>query len=396
MNITFDPNTISGVFNNLAMAGIKRKEAEMNAGLRDAQMYQATMAGNKLGAQAEGEQFTLGRRKALLDAPPSDGPSYQQFMDRIFVNSGDTNAENLAKAAQIGQNMGFKGQAAEYVGGDRSKLNEYLSIASGKVYEPYKANGVTGYSVDEATGAQIKSAPELFGLHSNVQNSIAAENNAQAYNARMSGNQHVAQTNKINRDPAPASAGGTTVAPAPVAKPMPSSALKLQQEELDTIGTASGTQADIAAIEQQIRGGKLDFGPVSNLVNRGKNMIGASDEESRNFSSFRANIEKMRNDSLRLNKGVQTDGDAQRAWNELFENINDRGVVLQRLTEIKRINERAVALRKLNVDNIRANYGQPPMDTSGYQNVSAAIGGKPSLSADEAAELEQLRKRFGR
>ncbi len=161
-------------------------------------------------------------------------------------------------------------------------------------------------------------------------------------------------------------------------KPLPAAALKMQQEELNAIGTASAIQADLGAMEQQIAGGKLKFGGLRNLVNTGKNMAGFSDEESRNLSSFKSSLERLRNDSLRLNSGVQTDGDAQRAWNELFENINDTNLVKQRLGEIKKINERAVNIRKMNVDSIRGNYGHDSMDTGGYQNQPAAVGaGKP-------------------
>lgn len=160
-------------------------------------------------------------------------------------------------------------------------------------------------------------------------------------------------------------------------KPMPTAALKMQQADLDAIGIASATQADLSAIEQQVKDGKLDFGPISNLADKGLNMAGYSTEASRNKASFKSSLEKMRNDSLRLNTGVQTDGDAQRAWNELFENINDEGVVLQRLGEIKRINARAVQLRKMNVDGIRANYGRDPVDTSKYEGVGSALGAKP-------------------
>lgn len=156
-------------------------------------------------------------------------------------------------------------------------------------------------------------------------------------------------------------------------KPMPSSALKMQQQDLEAIGIAAGTQADLSAIEKQIADGKLNFGPVRNLVNRGLNMAGASTEESRNMASFKSSLEKLRNDSLRLNTGVQTDGDAQRAWNELFENINDVGVVKQRLGEIKRLNERAVKLRKMNIDSVRANYGKDPMDTAGFEDQESAL-----------------------
>jgi hypothetical protein len=76
-----------------------------------------------------------------------------------------------------------------------------------------------------------------------------------------------------------------------------------------------------------------------------------------------------------LNAGVQTDGDAQRAWNELFANINDTELVKNRLAEIQRINERAVNIRTMNVDTIRQNFGADPLDTSGYQAQESVIKG---------------------
>lgn len=173
-------------------------------------------------------------------------------------------------------------------------------------------------------------------------------------------------------------------------KPLPAPALKMQQQSLEAISTASNTQADLSAIQSQIDTGKLKFGPVSNLTNRGLNALGMSTEESRNFSSFKSSLEKLRNDSLRLNTGVQTDGDAQRAWNELFENISDTDVVKQRLAEIKKLNERAVVQHKLNIDGIRANYGQSGLDTSAYETQGSALGAggsgaKPAAVKDKAA-----------
>jgi hypothetical protein len=167
-------------------------------------------------------------------------------------------------------------------------------------------------------------------------------------------------------------------------KPLPASALKMQQESLDAIGTASAINADLGAIESQIEGGKLSFGPVSNAISSARNAVGMSTEESRNLASFRTNLEKLRNDSLRLNKGVQTDGDAQRAWNELFQNINDTALVKQRLGEIKRLNERAVQLRKMDIDGIRANYNQPELDVGGYTNQPATLNGGKAGNASSS------------
>lgn len=163
--------------------------------------------------------------------------------------------------------------------------------------------------------------------------------------------------------------------PLPPAKPMPAAALRMQQEELDAIATASSINADIGTVEQQIKGGKLNLGPIDNVLAKGRNMAGLSNESSRNYATFQATLEKLRNDSLRLNKGVQTDGDSQRAWNELLKNINDPKVVAQRLGEIKKINKRAATIRELNVENIRNNYGAGPLDTSSYSKQPTALGG---------------------
>lgn len=155
---------------------------------------------------------------------------------------------------------------------------------------------------------------------------------------------------------------------------LPTTALKLQQEELDAIGSASSIKSDLSAVKKQLEDKKLDLGPVSNLFAQGRNFAGFSNEKSKNFATFQATLERLRNESLRLNKGVQTEGDSQRAWNELIRNINDPGVVKQRIEEIERLNERAISLRKMNIDVIRSNYGLGSLDTSGQEAVTPSIG----------------------
>jgi hypothetical protein len=161
-------------------------------------------------------------------------------------------------------------------------------------------------------------------------------------------------------------------------KPLPPGALKMQQESLDAIGISSSINADLGGIAQQIEGGKLSFGPVDNLVSAGRNMAGISSEKSRNFASFKSTLERLRNESLRLNAGVQTDGDAQRAWNELFQNINDTELVKQRLGEIQNINKRGAELHQLRIDSVRSNYNAGPLDASAYKAQPAAVGASPA------------------
>ena len=172
-------------------------------------------------------------------------------------------------------------------------------------------------------------------------------------------------------------------------KPLPATALKMQREEVENIGLSGQISADLGKVISQIDQGKLDLGPVSNVVARGQNAVGMSSENSRNFASFEATLKKLRNDSLRLNKGVQTEGDAQRAWDEILTNINDPALVKQRLTEVQAINERAANLRKMNVDMIRQNYGYPPMADDAYKQ-PAAIGAD---AGDEDPITAELRRR---
>jgi hypothetical protein len=150
-------------------------------------------------------------------------------------------------------------------------------------------------------------------------------------------------------------------------KPLPATALKMQNEGLEKLAIASNNNAELGQVLNQINEGKLNLGLASNLEGAARNYTGFSNESSRNLSSFKSKLEKLRNDSLRLNTGVQTDGDAQRAWNELFENINDQELVKQRLGEIQKINARGADLQKLQVENIRGNYNAAPIDFTKYE-----------------------------
>lgn len=174
---------------------------------------------------------------------------------------------------------------------------------------------------------------------------------------------------------------GRTPANAPSEKPMPAPALRMQQEEIDAIGTAGAIKADLAAVRKQIEEGTLKLGFFRNMQSEGRQFLGVNDEASRQYGTFKNTLEKLRNDSLRLNKGVQTEGDAVRAWNEILTRINDPVFVRQRLDEVERINERAIALRRMNIDVIRRNYGHDPLDTSAQTAQPAAIGqGTPTAA----------------
>jgi hypothetical protein len=147
----------------------------------------------------------------------------------------------------------------------------------------------------------------------------------------------------------------------PGSKPMPVGMQTAEDNDLTALESADTINQQITGFIGQIDSGKLNFGPVANLISEGRLKAGMADESARNFGSFKAGMERLRNDSLRLNAGVQTDGDAQRAWNELFSNINDEKFVRQRLVEIAALNRKAIASKQAKIDLRRSRNGAEPL-----------------------------------
>jgi hypothetical protein len=234
---------------------------------------------------------------------------------------------------------------------------------------------------------QIEQIWKQKGYDLDVRKQGETERNNKTQNAISQGNLRVAQGNlslsgqRLAFDKTKPMTGTGALA-----KPMPATALRMQQEAVDAIATANSIKADLGAMVNQIDAGALDLGPIANIKNQARNKMGISSEQSRNLQTFEATLEKLRNDSLRLNKGVQTDGDAQRAWNELLKDISDPKAVRQRLMEIQAINERGAELQRMNVETIRNNYNQPELDLSGRTNIKPAIGAVPAANIDALLE----------
>jgi hypothetical protein len=182
--------------------------------------------------------------------------------------------------------------------------------------------------------------------------------------------------------------GGAGGAPA---KPLPVGALRLQQDALDSLATANSIADDLGNVEATIDSGDLALGPLTNIGSAIRNFTGFSSENSRNYGTFKATLEKLRNDSLRLNKGVQTEGDSQRAWNELLSNINDEALVQQRLAEIKQINERGAELQKVKVGTIRGNYGMDNLDFENYDQGPAILRGEGAAPNANGITIKRVR-----
>jgi hypothetical protein len=71
--------------------------------------------------------------------------------------------------------------------------------------------------------------------------------------------------------------------------------------------------------------------------------------------------------------------------NQLMKERRDPELVKQRLGEIRALNERAANIKMNEINNIRTNYGQEPID--GFGNVEPVYGrGASQLEGNQTAE----------
>ena len=263
-----------------------------------------------------------------------------------------------------------------------------IELTNPKMQTVNAGNAQVTQGTDQFTGQVIpgteRSTPILQSADNAATQASAAEQRAQQQRQyeetkRFEREKFGYQQKKDAEKPAPGAAP---------AKPMPAAAMRMQDDDLNAIGTFAGIDKDLEGIQKQLETGKLNLGLVGNITGDVRNRVGRSNENSRNLATFKAKLENMRNSVLLLNKGVQTEGDAQRAMNEMIANINDPDVVKQRLKEIRALNQRAVQLKKNNLDMLRRNYGQEDMDYSKYENQPPATNlpsGNPLSPEDTQA-----------
>ena len=147
----------------------------------------------------------------------------------------------------------------------------------------------------------------------------------------------------------------------PAGKPLPVALQNAEDKDYEKIDGHEVIADQLGGFVNQIQSGKLKLGPVSNRLAEARTYAGMASQEDANYNSFVSGMKKMRDDSLALANGTQTEGDAKRAWEQLFANMNDERVVTQRLKEIQAINARAVKFRQDQIDRRRTRNGAEPV-----------------------------------
>ena len=168
-------------------------------------------------------------------------------------------------------------------------------------------------------------------------------------------------------------------------KPLPPKLQQDEDEDLAGIGTYSNTTADRQNLTRQIDTGEINLSLVGNILTKGRSAVGIGGKAGANLSDFETTIYKIRDDTLRLNKGVQTEGDAKRELQTLIGSINDKEKVRGALIRIAKLNERALKLKSSILQNRRKNYGLELLDLTPYYSGTPAVGGAAEAPRDPAA-----------
>jgi hypothetical protein len=143
------------------------------------------------------------------------------------------------------------------------------------------------------------------------------------------------------------------------------------------MNVAKGVMADTRRLRDMVASGNLQLGLVANVTGRARNIAGYSDENSVRLADFDAGLEKLRNDILLLHKGVQTEGDAQRAMKQIIASRNDPKVAQAQLNKLMELNARAAQDRLDEFNSIQSNYGLPTVRAArATPTTGAAPGGE--------------------
>ncbi len=124
------------------------------------------------------------------------------------------------------------------------------------------------------------------------------------------------------------------------------------QNERQAAGTAQSMQQHIADIES----GKLPLGAVSNVIARGRNVLGFSTPESVRFADFQRDVDAAVNTILMSAKGTQTEGDARRAREQILANPNDPEVVKKALADLVKSSREAQDIYRGTMNQLGSQY----------------------------------------
>lgn len=142
---------------------------------------------------------------------------------------------------------------------------------------------------------------------------------------------------------------------------LPSFLGKIEYEELDKIRISKNIADQTTKYIDLFAQGKIPTGPVDKALAKTGGVFGVNSEDLVNLKDFERFKTTLRNESLRLNKGVQTEGDAQRALEE-FDAANTVEDQIAAMAELRQINAKGARLRAENLNIARQSANAPYKD----------------------------------
>jgi hypothetical protein len=141
-------------------------------------------------------------------------------------------------------------------------------------------------------------------------------------------------------------------------RPLPSNLAKAEEEDYGTAQASANLATDTNRVINQIKSGEIKFGLKDRASIRARQVFGSQDPDviaRENYDKF---LLVLTNESLRLNKGTQTEGDAERAAKELLSSESPEAAAsaMNRLLEV---NVRRAQNAANSVERRRANAGFP-------------------------------------
>lgn len=336
-----------------ALAGGNTESAFQRGRLNSARLESA-LSDARLKRDEELARQQLSGRVAML-APTAEDAGFLEAAFRAGIDP-----RQFSQYTGDRQEQGFRGDAVTAaLGGDWGGANANLmGVANG----PQQIGTIEGQNLLanrflEGGGGITTTEQGRAGIAADAARAAAAyasANNANASAARTrqamgidAGEFDMKRSGRWN--PGGQAGGGE--------KPIPVGALKELLSVEDALG---GTQLLNNIIQKhagRIESGTLRVSPASSLLARGRTFIGQATDNDVALNEWNADLTKIVNESLRLNKGVQTEGDAQRAANELMS-ANDPRTVAAALKRLAGFNRQAAELQARKATMINSNYGR--------------------------------------
>lgn len=160
-------------------------------------------------------------------------------------------------------------------------------------------------------------------------------------------------------------------------RPLGAGIQKMVDKGLESSFTFENTAADIEGLAPALA--KVPFGAVNNLKYDLALKTGLGvDDNARAYGDFKTLKEKMRNARLSEFVGVQTEGDANRAMDEILAGSGDPKYIAGRLAFIKKTLDRASQQARFRSNRILRDNGRPDLDGNDFSLPEGSYDGAPA------------------